>query len=745
MVSRLFLLAVSLAFTSLAFAQQQNNQAPQAVTVNPLSGSGTGETFVTYFSDANGAGDIRRAQVIFNGSPTPAGSCDVIYYPGPNTLALYQGAAWSPAVMIGSAATLQNNQCTLNVGNSSAVRNGNYLGLTLSLVFNTAWAGVKNIYMFADDLGGMNTGGWQLRGYYTVRAAGNLAAPQALSVTTHSGNSSGNWDTFAVHFSDANGASDIRRAQAIFSASQSPVGACDVMYYPGSNTLSLYLDGFWSKAVTVGTAAATLQNNQCTLNVGESSVVRNGNDLTVDLVLAFSGAWAGIKNIYLFADDLGGLSTGSWKLTGTYTVENHVRQLAAGKNPEGMVVNPVTHKAYIVAEVDNPDRQVVMVFDDAARRGTSAPKLIQIPDETEYITVDPSRNRIYLSTRYGLEQEGTGDAPSPAQPTVLTLGTLTVIDGNTDTLLASYQFPEGVEPEGVAVDVHRNIVYVGIKAPNPEPANGACPWGTFFIDEDGEEECWTAGSIVAFNGADITTGPIKTIPAGDDPESVVFTNDMVYAANEDDGTVTIARAVNPDGTGGELVTDTPAYSPALPPYSLGVFYGFGPNTLACPDKRYEADKMAVGWDSLAHSVYITDDRSRVAKIQGADVVGGTAIPLDPILGQCIKTPISDENGLNTANNIAFMRCPKTDGATSSRSAVYVVSEQGTVAVLDPLTMKLRGTITVPNAVHLDAIGVDGAANRVWITDEVQMAVFVLPGVCKDDTSVCSGTGVCAEK
>jgi DNA-binding beta-propeller fold protein YncE len=283
-----------------------------------------------------------------------------------------------------------------------------------------------------------------------------------------------------------------------------------------------------------------------------------------------------------------------------------------------------------------------------------------------------------------------------------------------------------VEPEGVAVDTVENVVYVGTKAPEPEPFNGACPSGTFFIDEDGDEECWTAGTIYAFNAADITKGPIKTIPAGDDPESVVFANDMVYAANEDDGTVTIARAVNADGCGGELVTDTPVYSPTAPPYSLGVFYSLGPNTLACPDKRYEADKMTVG----GHSVFITDDKSRVAKITDAVVVNLTTVPIDPILGQCDLAKGNDENGLNTANNVAFMR-------TSSGSALYVVSEQNTVAILDPKTLALRATITIPGAVHLDAIGVDSSAGRIWITDEVLMGVFVLQGACADGTGVCA--------
>ncbi len=46
------------------------------------------------------------------------------------------------------------------------------------------------------------------------------------------------------------------------------------------------------------------------------------------------------------------------------------------------------------------------------------------------------------------------------------------------------------------------------------------------------------------------------------------------------------------------------------PYSLHVFAY--PNPLACLENQFEADKMAAG----GGSVFITDDRSRVAKITG---------------------------------------------------------------------------------------------------------------------------------
>jgi hypothetical protein len=566
-------------------------------------------------------------------------------------------------------------------------------------------------------------------------------SPVAVSVTPNSG--TGNRAVFQAVFSDPNGTNRIT-ADIMINHVAGWAGACGVRYDRATNGLFLINDAGngWLGPITPG-AAATLQNVRCILNGATSSAVGSGDGMVVQFLLSvnfdvtFLPGFVGEKNIYLYAHNAENNSNSGLMLLGTWSlsVPQSFISVLAGKNPEGMAVNPVTHKAYIVGEVDNPDRQVVMVFDDAALAGTSAPKLIEIPDETEYITVDSTRNRIYLSTRYGLDNEeggggdvGDSDAPTSAQATGVTLGTLTVIDGNTDTVIATYQFQEGVEPEGVAVDTVENVVYVGTKAPEPEPFNGACPSGTFFIDEDGDEECWTAGNIVAFNADNITAGPIKTIPAGDDPESIVFANNMIYAANEDDGTVTIATAVKANGSGGELITDPPAYSANNPRYSLGIFFNMGPNTLACPDKRYEADKMAAG----GNSVFITDDKSRVGQIRGAAVFNSTAIPIDPVLGQCDLAKGNDENGLNTANNIAFMQ----PSSTKSPSAVYVVSEQDTVAILDPETLALRTTITIPGAVHLDAVAVDGAAHRIWITDEALMTVFVLQGACADGTGTC---------
>lgn len=433
-----------------------------------------------------------------------------------------------------------------------------------------------------------------------------------------------------------------------------------------------------------------------------------------------------------------------------------IKIAGVGKSMEGgIAVNPVTHKAYVLAELategSDDAKTIFVIDDDVLTLGVAAhpPKEIPIPNENEYVTIDTTRNLIYVATKIPGEEsesdsggdageaEVPGQVEPPSNPQV-PVGTLTVIDGETDTVIATYYFAPGVEPEQVAVDTANGVVYVAAKAPEGEsPTNDSCISGTPIPDvgEPADVECWTGGYIYAFfvdRAADPIIKYLRTIPAGDDPESLVFINGMVYAANEDDGTVTIASAVLPDGSGGELLTDLPIpptqpYALGVAPYSLGVFYNYGPNPLACIENKFEADKMAAG----GGSVFLTDDRSRVAKIVGTTVAGMWEVPGATV---CEEIPNSDGGGANSANNIAYML-----REAGNRQFLYVVSEQNTVAVYDPTTMKQKGTITIPDARHLDGIAVDGVARRVWLTDEELQLIFVLQGDCAFGSGECTST------
>jgi hypothetical protein len=77
------------------------------------------------------------------------------------------GTAWLGPVTLGTATTLQNNQCTVNAQSSSASGVGTNVTVNLALTFKAAFSGTKNLYMQTYDTGGLASG-WQQRGTWTA-------------------------------------------------------------------------------------------------------------------------------------------------------------------------------------------------------------------------------------------------------------------------------------------------------------------------------------------------------------------------------------------------------------------------------------------------------------------------------------------------------------------------------------------------------------------------------------------------
>jgi hypothetical protein len=159
------------------------------------------------------------------------------------------------------------------------------------------------------------------------------AIPSPASVTPNTG--SGSSGTFAFAFSDPNGATDISSTQMDIGATLSATGACYFYYSRASNALYLATDaGAWQGPVTVG-SAGTLQNSQCSVNAGTSSVMLSVNTLTLNLALTFESGFAGAKNIYMEVRNA--TQDSGWSALGTFTVTN------AGPSPDfslGMTAGP---------------------------------------------------------------------------------------------------------------------------------------------------------------------------------------------------------------------------------------------------------------------------------------------------------------------------------------------------------------------------------------------------------------------
>jgi YVTN family beta-propeller protein len=364
---------------------------------------------------------------------------------------------------------------------------------------------------------------------------------------------------------------------------------------------------------------------------------------------------------------------------------------------------------------------------------------IVVHSEGEYIGVNSTTGRAYHAS------QGSGE--------------IAVIDGATNTVITFIPLTLGedvYQPYQVAIDEAQNLIYVGAKGPEPEskdpnPLVGP-PYGCKAIRElpsdeapAGQEEldCWHPGAVFVIDGN--TNTIVGSFLAGDDPEGVVFAKatGKVYASNEDDGTVTVAKAAKRNSNGsitppyviGTIISGTRVpgqWQPTCNPTTnycgqrgQGANLSLWPQLSAChgiDDEAEEADKMAV--DSSGN-VFIIDDRYRVAKINGlTDKVDKVlAIP-----GYDCERSVPDQSGIlfrNTANNIAYM--PLGQGK------LYVTSEQNTITLIDPKTMTIKSTLTVPGVSEFDAITTDPSLNMLFITDEGQPSLWILKGACANGT------------
>jgi len=295
------------------------NLPPQAVSVSPATGSGISQTFSFVFSDANGASDLTSTQVIFNASLSGVSSCYLYTVPASGAVYLANNAdsGFSGPLTLGSGGTLQNSQCSINMGASSGVMSGNTYTMNLAVTFQSGFAGHKSVFGFVlQNTGGLSSG-WQTLGAWTVPTG--VAQPPTESVSPLSG--SGVSQTFSFAFTDVNGASDLTSTQVIFNAGLSGVSGCYLYTVPSSGAVYLAnnADSGFSAPLTLG-VAGTLQNSQCSINMGASSGVMSGNTYTMNLAVTFQAGFTGAKGVFGYVlQTTGGLASG-WQQLGTWTV-----------------------------------------------------------------------------------------------------------------------------------------------------------------------------------------------------------------------------------------------------------------------------------------------------------------------------------------------------------------------------------------------------------------------------------------
>ncbi|HTC33301.1 MAG TPA: hypothetical protein VK724_08015 [Bryobacteraceae bacterium] len=290
---------------------------PSIVSVMPNGQSGASQTFTLQYSDTAGASSLQSVWVWFTATfGNAANSCLLSYQPATNQIYLDNDAGTaSSSALVGTSTTLTNSQCSVNMSTTTAVLNGDTLTLSPAITFQAGYAGAKSIYMYAADLLGASRG-WQKLGTWSVPAGPGVAT--AVSVTPTSGSRFS--QTFTLQYSDTSGASNLQSVWVWFTAAfGDPASSCLLSYQPATNMVSLDNDaGMASVSATAGTSA-TLENSQCSIKLASTKAVLTGNTLSLSLAVKFQAAYAGSKNIYMYAADLSGSNSG-WQHLGTWIV-----------------------------------------------------------------------------------------------------------------------------------------------------------------------------------------------------------------------------------------------------------------------------------------------------------------------------------------------------------------------------------------------------------------------------------------
>jgi len=296
---------------------------PTASSVSPSSGVGASQTFALQYGDTAGAADLSSLWVWFNATfaSTTANSCLLSYSRSANTLFLMNdaGTQFLPGAAIGGGAVLQNSQCSVALGSSTAVASGTTLTLNLAMTFATRFSGAKNVFMYAANDG--NSSGWQTRGTWTVPAAlPTVVTADVVAPSTGTGLN----ETFGFQYTDTAGAGDLASAWVWFNASfaASSANSCLIFYNRTANTLSLMNDGGtqFLPPVPLGSVGA-LANSQCRITLGGSSTATaSGPSLTLNLAMTFAAGFGGAKTIFMYAASGSGATSG-WQTRGLWTVQ----------------------------------------------------------------------------------------------------------------------------------------------------------------------------------------------------------------------------------------------------------------------------------------------------------------------------------------------------------------------------------------------------------------------------------------
>lgn len=155
---------ISIARQTFTVTQAWRNMAPLVKSADPASGGSTPmetTSFQFTFSDPNGTDDLRLVRVLFNTDSTTRSACYFEYDRTTNRVRVADdsGTGWS--------STFENSQCVVDPGADPADITADALILWPMVRFKPSFASAKNLYLYAEDMSGLNSN-WQRMGTWAI-------------------------------------------------------------------------------------------------------------------------------------------------------------------------------------------------------------------------------------------------------------------------------------------------------------------------------------------------------------------------------------------------------------------------------------------------------------------------------------------------------------------------------------------------------------------------------------------------
>lgn len=293
--------------------------APAVISLNPLSGSGFSGTFTATFTQSSS--NHYLGYILFLPTPnvvayTATGSCLIEYNKYSHGIRLINNAGtdWlgpiSGVPIAPGAAVLTNNQCQVNVANVVAKVTGSTMTVTVPVTFFSTLGLVVGTFLQAADANDVWTGMTQFGNWTLPGAPQNRLGPRITSVSSTA--SMGSEAKYTIVASHTAGASSISMIHLLAGASIIGSDVCQVVYFPGTNSLNLVNDAGTAMVSVAGGVPGqpgVLANSRCSVNAATASQARTANTVSVTLPIKYTQAFAGQKTVYVNAFDIGGLLT----------------------------------------------------------------------------------------------------------------------------------------------------------------------------------------------------------------------------------------------------------------------------------------------------------------------------------------------------------------------------------------------------------------------------------------------------